>query len=46
MYDSLTVNGETNLDAIWDDKLHRDRRALWDKSLSMSCKHISLLFLV
>lgn len=38
MYDSLHVNGEQNLDSLADDKVHRERRAIWDRSLSMSCK--------
>ncbi len=40
MYDSIHVNGQYNLDGILDDKLHRERRAIWDKSLSMTCTYL------
>ncbi|TEA18151.1 Cytochrome P450 monooxygenase orf5 [Colletotrichum sidae] len=33
MYDGLETKGELNLDAVWDNEAHRDRRKVWDQAL-------------
>ncbi|KAF6812374.1 L-ornithine-N5-monooxygenase [Colletotrichum musicola] len=32
-YDGLVARGELNLDAIWHNETHRDRRKVWDQAL-------------
>lgn len=32
-YDGLVSRGELNLDAIWHNETHRDRRKVWDQAL-------------
>ncbi|TID03657.1 Tryprostatin B 6-hydroxylase [Colletotrichum higginsianum] len=32
-YDELVTNGELNLDSLWHNEEHRDRRKVWDQAL-------------
>ncbi|OHF00837.1 L-ornithine-N5-monooxygenase [Colletotrichum orchidophilum] len=32
-YDALVTRGELNLDSLWHNEVHRDRRKIWDQAL-------------
>ena len=41
-YDFLRYKGQPNLDTITDHAEHRERRKVWDKSLNIKCKTLTL----
>ncbi|KAJ0164272.1 hypothetical protein CTA2_1380 [Colletotrichum tanaceti] len=36
-YDELATTGELNLDTLWHNEEHRNRRKVWDQVLASKC---------